>query len=253
MTWDPGLYEQFRDQRLRPGLDLAGRIPLTNPRQVVDLGCGSGRLTRMLAERWPGAEVLAIDTSPEMLAAAEHHPRIRWVADDIGTWQTHERFDLVWSNAALHWVGDHNHLFPRLLGQLRPGGVLAVQMPDNFGEPTHEAIREVATSDEFCDRIGHLAPGFPVAPAADYRAMLSEARWIDQWETTYHHDLTGDDPVLRWTMGSIMRPILEVLPEPDRTAFLGRVAERYRVAYPPQADGVTVLPFRRRFIVAGRG
>ncbi len=252
MTWDPGLYLEFDDERTRPAIDLMSRIPVKDPGVVVDLGCGTGHLTRMLAEHWPSARLVGIDSSTAMLERTVPHPRIDYRVCDIVDWSPSEPVDVIFSNAALHWVGGHDLLFERLLESLSPAGALAVQMPDNFAEATHEAIRIVARSAPFARKVAHLAPGFPVSPPAAYRRFLSSAARIDQWETIYHQVLSGEDPVLRWTKGTVMRPLLDALDRTERRLFLDRVGALYRQAYPPEANGSTILPFRRRFIVAVR-
>jgi trans-aconitate 2-methyltransferase len=247
-------YARFADQRLRPALDLIGRIPDIAPKTIVDLGCGPGSVTRVLAQRWPHARVTGIDDSAAMLAAARREGGpIRWLQADLADWEPDDQPELIFSNAALHWLDDHEALFPGLLAMLPAGGILAVQMPDNFTQPSHQAIFALAVDERWRERLAPLLRASPVAPAEAYLQMLlPRTAHLDLWETTYWHVLDGEDPVPAWTSGSALRPFLGVLKEDERRGFLAAYAQAMRSAYPRRADGRTVFPFRRLFIVATR-
>jgi trans-aconitate 2-methyltransferase len=255
MGWDPGQYLKFADQRLRPAVDLLGRVDLEAPRDVYDLGAGAGNVTRLIKARWPGASVTGVDDSGAMLAkAAATAPEIAWQEADLATWQAPRAADLIYSNAAFHWVGDHARLFPRLLASLAPGGVLAVQMPCNFAAPSHTAIAEAALGGPWRERLEPLLRPVPVADPAFYYGVLAPvAAGIDIWETEYLQVLEGRDPVKEWTKGTWLKPLLDALDVPERAAFEARYAELVARAYPPRADGRTLFPFRRLFIVARAG
>jgi trans-aconitate 2-methyltransferase len=254
-SWDPGQYLRFADARLRPALDLLAQVPLAAPAQVVDLGCGPGTVTRLLKARFPGAEVLGVDGSAAMLAKArETAPGCRFVQADFAAWAPETPPDLIFSNAALHWTGDHPALFPRLLGLLAPGGVLAVQMPAMHDAPLRRLQQEVAANGPWAARL-HDAPGTArdILSAGEYWDILRpHAASLDLWETTYLHVLTGPDPVVEWAAGSSLRPFLDPLPEAQRSAFKAAYAAALRPHYPPRADGSTLLPFRRLFLIARR-
>jgi trans-aconitate 2-methyltransferase len=254
MTWNPELYLAFADHRLRPALDLMSRVPLEAPAQVVDLGCGAGNVTARLAARWPRARILGIDGAPSMLARARaDFPAFEWREGDIGRWQAEAPVDLIFSNAALHWLDDHAALFPRLLGQLAKGGVLAVQMPLNPDAPWQQAIREVAAAAVWRARLAPLAARVPVRePGFYYRLLRPVAAGLDIWETRYLQVLAGEDPVLEWTRSTALRPYLDALAEAERPAFLAQYRERLRAAYQRESGGETLLPFHRLFIVARR-
>jgi trans-aconitate 2-methyltransferase len=221
---------------------------------VFDLGCGTGSVTRLLADRWPDATHTGVDASAEMLAAARREESsVRWVQANLARWAPDARPDVLFSNAALHWLDDHESLFPRLVGLLAPGGVLAVQMPNNFAEPSHRAITELADRGPWRDRLLPLLRRVPVAPAEVYLSLLLPlAARLDVWETTYWHVLDGEDPVPAWTGGAALRPILGALDENGRRAFMAAYADEMRAAYPRRGDGLTLFPFRRLFIVAVR-
>ncbi len=254
MSWEPDRYLQFADQRLRPALDLLGQIVLTTPRRIVDLGCGAGNVTRLLAERWPAAEISGLDSSPEMLARARAAlPQARFELASVEQWRPDAPLDLLFSNAALHWVGDHEALFPRLLGCVAPGGVLAVQMPGNFDAPSHRLIRELASEPAWSARLGAARMGAVLGMADYHRILAPHARNLALWETTYWQALAGPAPVLDWLRGTTLLPYLAPLDEAGQAAFLDELGPRLAAAYPANpADELTLFPFRRLFIVARR-
>lgn len=251
-TWEPGQYLAYSGPRARPAQDLLARIAAEAPANVYDLGCGAGNVTRLLSKRWPEARLVGIDSSAEMLrAAAAEMPKGAWIEADLATWSPEGPADVLFSNAVLHWLGDHDQLFPRLLDWLAPGGVLAVQMPANFDAPSHTGIAMSAREAPWRDRLEPLLRPPPVAAPATYHDLLAPlCATLDIWETTYLHVLEGEDPVLNWIKGTALRPLLAALEEADRPAFEAACATRLRQAYPPRPDGRTLFPFRRLFIVA---
>jgi trans-aconitate 2-methyltransferase len=261
-NWDPNQYLKFTDHRLRPALDLMAQIPLADPRSVYDLGCGPGNITRLLAERWPNARVVGVDSSTDMLAKARMEtPRakarmetasVAFEQADIARWSPPAPADLLFTNATLHWLDDHAALLPRLAKQLAPGGVLAIQMPDNRTSPSHLLMDEAAAAGPWRAKLAQLRPvyGSMQSPDAYYRMLAPVAAQVDIWQTTYLHVLEGDNPVGEWTKGTALRPYLDALEEPERSAFLAAYAARIAAAYPKQPDGRTLLPFHRIFIVA---
>jgi trans-aconitate 2-methyltransferase len=252
MNWNPELYLAFADHRQRPALDLLARIPLETPRHVVDLGCGPGNVTALLAQRWPAAEIAGIDNDAAMLArAAADHPGIAWQRADIAAWRAERPGDLLFSNAALQWLEDHERLLPRLLGGLAPGGLLAVQMARNFNAPSHVAVRETVEQGPWRERLLPLLRRDPVAPPQFYHRLLAPlTKSLDIWETEYLHVLSGETPVLDWIRGTALRPFLAVLDEVERSRFEASVQARLASAYPAEADGRVLLPFRRLFLLA---
>lgn len=252
MDWDPSQYLAFADLRLRPALDLMARVPLARPATIVDLGCGTGAATVPLKRRWPEARVIGVDSSDDMLAKGRAASSdIDWVAADIGTWASDRGVDLLYSNAALHWLADHARLFPHLLDQVAAGGVLAVQMPRMFRQPSHTLIEDVAREGPWAARLAPLIKPPPVAEPGFYYSLLApRVARLDLWETEYQQILEGEAPVADWTKGTWLKPFLDALAEPERSAFEAEYRRRTRIAYPPLADGRTLFPFRRLFIVA---
>jgi trans-aconitate 2-methyltransferase len=251
MPWDPTQYLKFADHRLRPALDLLARIPLEDPSEVYDLGAGTGNVTRQLQARWPRAHITGVDDSEEMLAKAAEASAITWQRADLATWQPARPPDLIYSNAALHWVNNHERLFPALFGALAPGGVLAVQMPRNFAAPSHTSVTDVALGGPWRSR---LEPILRIAPTSEpgfyYDLLAPHAAALDIWETEYLHVLEGERPVVEWLKGSFLRPLLDALEEPEQREFEERYAELVGRAYPRRPDGRTLLPFRRLFMIA---
>lgn len=262
MAWDPTLYLKFGDERLRPGFELLARIGELPEGPLYELGCGTGVHARALAQRWPGRALTAIDRSPEMLAKAAAEPSpIRWLEADIASWSAPEKGALIFSNATLQWLEDHGRLFPHLLSQLMPGGVLALQMPRNFDQPTHALMRETAAEGPWAATLAAAAGratvlrAEPVMPPEAYYDLLRPLAGseIDLWETEYLHVLEGEDPVLEWVRATALRPVTEALAGAERGAFIAAYAAKLRRAYPRRASGKTLLPFRRLFLVARLG
>ena len=251
MTWNPQQYHLFAGHRLRPAVDLLGRIGAENPRRVVDLGCGAGNVTRLLRARWPEAQVIGCDNSPEMLEKARKDAdSIEWRHADLAAWTPDAPVDVVYSNAALHWLDDHPALFARLVGALAPGGWLAVQMPQQWRGPSHIAAFELAREPRWRDKLAGFRTE-PVLAASDYYDMLApRTAVLDIWETEYLQVLEGENPVVAWTKGSFLAQLLAPLNAAEAAEFEAEYARRVRDAYRPQPDGRVLFPFRRLFIVA---
>lgn len=253
--WDPSLYLRFGDERTRPARDLLARVPLKSARLVYDLGCGPGNSTALLAKRFPNAEIIGLDGSDEMLAAARAAlPAIQIEKADLRVWQPQRPADLLFANAVFQWIPDHIDIFRALLMRLLPGGVLAVQMPDNLAEPAKLLMRDVAEDGRWATKLVEVRDARGLLPQADaYYAVLHPlCREIDLWHTIYHHVLADAAAIVEWMMGSGLRPFLSPLDEGERRAFLDAYTARIAAAYPPCADGRVVLHFPRFFFVAVR-
>jgi trans-aconitate 2-methyltransferase len=260
VKWDPAQYARYADERGRAFLDLVARVEHEAPRRVIDLGCGPGTLTRLLAERWPEAVVEGIDSSPEMIERANQmitasgcNDRLSFRVEDVCEWDVPADADVIVSNATLQWVPGHQEQLRGWAAAQPVGGWIAVQVPGNFASPSHVLMRSLATASRWRDQLGdvlshHDAVGDPAAYA---ELFLDAGLAVDAWETTYIHLLHGDDPVLEWVRGTGLRPILDALSAAEAAEFEGEYAAALREAYPRGSHG-TPFPFRRVFAVAHR-
>jgi trans-aconitate 2-methyltransferase len=260
-AWDPRQYAAFADHRGRPFADLLARVDADDPRLVVDLGCGPGELTLGLARRWPNARVVGVDSSPDMLARArelDDDGRVEWVEAAAEDWDPTESggsVDVLVTNATLQWVPSHLRLIPSWVEALAPGGTFAMQVPSNFDAPSHRLMREVAARHPRADDLRPgLARAQAVAQPQTYAALLLDLTPdVDVWQTTYEHVLAADPdgphPVLEWVRGTGLRPVLGVLDEQEREAFVADYEKELERAYPRKAYGV-LFPFTRTFAVA---
>jgi trans-aconitate 2-methyltransferase len=248
-TWNPTQYLKFSEERTRPCRDLVARIALPPRARIIDLGCGPGNSTEVLAERWPDADFTGLDSSPDMIAkASATHPEWHWIAADIAQWasdSTGDRYDLAFSNAALQWVPDHGSVFPRLLAR---ACMFAVQVPGNWDGPAHRTMREVAKRYPLDGRVREW---FTHDTDFYYDTLARHATQLDIWATEYIHVLDNAEAIVEWYKGTGMRPFLEALPsDADRVRFTADYLEAIRPVYPPRPDGKVLFPFRRLFMVA---
>ncbi len=256
-AWDPATYLRYAGERARPFLDLLAQVRHRSPAVVVDLGCGEGALTASLARRWPGARVLGVDSSAEMLAAAAAHAvpgRVAFQQGDVREWRPDGPVDVLVTNAVLHWVPGHADPLRRWAADLAPGGELAVQVPGNFRAPTHALLTELCRSPRWSARVAAVAPqpDAVLEPTAYLDVLTGAGLEADVWETTYLHVLRGPDPVLGWVRGTVLRPVLGALDEAEAEELTTAYAAALHAAYPERSDGRTVLPFRRVFAVGRR-
>lgn len=253
VRWNPQTYLAFVDERSRPFVDLVARVE-GDPGTIADLGCGPGHLTEVLRRRWPEADILGVDSSPEMIdraVAGNTDLRARYLIADVSEWVPEEPVDLIVSNATLQWLPDPLATVARLREHVASRGTLAFQVPNNFAEPSHVLLHEISARDPYARFTEHLHLPRGV-DATTYLEWLSRPGWaLDAWETTYLHVLHGDDPVFDWISGTGARPVLQALPEDLRTPFVAEYKAALRAAYPARPFG-TVLPFQRAFVVARR-
>lgn len=259
--WDPQQYAKFADERSRPFYELTARVRAEAPRLVLDLGCGNGPLTLALADRWPGARIVGVDSSQQMLDAAralDADGRVQWVHADLALWDIAAlgaRPDVVVTNAVLQWIPSHLKLLPTWVDALAPGGWLALQVPGNFSAPSHRLMREVAARQpRGGELVAALERGGSAEPATYLQLLTRAGCAVDAWETTYLHvlDPAGEqaDPVLEWVRSTGLRPVIDLLiDDAERAAFVDAYAAELRQAYPRTSAGV-ILPFRRIFAVA---
>jgi trans-aconitate 2-methyltransferase len=253
--WSARQYLKFEDERTRPPRDLLAQVPLQTPRLVVDLGCGPGNSTELLVERFPEAEIVGLDSSPDMLRKArERLTKLKFIEADIATWIADAGVELLFANAAFQWIPDHQRVLRRLLEALPPGGVLAVQMPDNTREPSHTLLRDVAADGPWANN-----PEVAAATRADlpppesyYDLLRPVCSRIDIWHSVYNHAMAGPEGIVEWFKGSALQPYLSPLDPAMRTQFLAAYSERIAATYKPRVDGKVLLRFPRLFFVAVR-
>jgi trans-aconitate 2-methyltransferase len=227
------------------------RVGAEEPRRVVDLGCGPGNLTLTLRRRWPDAAVEAWDSSPEMVQSARERGLDAQVAD-VRDWSPKPDTDVVVSNATLQWVPEHAELLVRWAGQLAAGSWIAMQVPGNFDAPSHQAVRDLARGQKWSEPLRDFPSrdGQVDAPSG-YAELLTDAGCaVDAWETTYIHELSGENPVLEWISGTALTPVTSRLTAEQWQEFRRELIPMLDSAYPPRADGKTFFPFRRIFVVA---
>jgi trans-aconitate 2-methyltransferase len=255
LDWNPALYRRYEDERTRPAQELLARVPLTAAARVVDLGCGPGNSTELLVQRFDGAVVTGTDNSEAMLVSArERLPQARFELSDIAAWRPGSPPDLIYANASLQWVPDHEALIPRLFAALAPGGVLAIQMPDNRQEPTHRLMRELAAEAPWAQAIGDADKLRTLLLSLEryYDLLAADAAHIDVWRTAYQHPMASAASIVEWVRGTGLRPFVDGLPPDLQTRYLAEYERRVAQAYPPRGDGRLLLAFPRMFIVAQR-
>jgi len=253
MAWDPKTYLDFEDERTRPAVELLARVPNRTPERVIDLGCGPGNSTALLARRWPKAKLEGLDSSEPMLDQARRSGiAAQWISSDIPGWVPQKHYDVIFSNACFQWVARHDVLLPRLMSYLEKGGALAFQVPGNLYEASHAAMREVAAKYLPAEKLAGIRDIVLESPERYYEILEPCAAQMDIWETTYLHVLNGPDAVFRWVSGTGLRPFLDALEGAAREDFARDYKARLNTAYPMRTSGKTLFPFRRIFAVARR-
>lgn len=253
--WDPALYQRFESERTRPAVELLARVSHPAPRHIVDLGCGNGNSTQLLLERFPQSQLIGLDNSEAMLASARKRlPGVPFVQADIADWAPTVAPDLIFANASLQWVAGHAGLFARLMRCLAPGGVLAVQMPDNLDQPSHQLMRELASQSAWRDQLAHAADqrAALLSVEAYYDLLAPMACRVDIWHTAYRHVMPSVQAIVEWLESTGLKPFLDPLPAVLRDAYLQAYTQRIGEAYTKRADGHRLFAFPRLFIVAQR-
>lgn len=252
VRWDPALYGRYASLRLRPARDLLARVPDDLPGgKIVDLGCGNGAAGPAIADRFPDRKIIGVDAAPAMLAeAAATGAYHRCDLADAVDWRPGKPPALIFANGLLQWLPDHDRLIPDLAGRLARGGVLALQMSRQHNAPSHRFLREFA-AEMFPDRFDFTGWQPPVAAPIDYLRMLAPLGAADVWETDYLQRLPAAEaghPVRLFTEPTTMRPFLDLLAQDEAAAFLHRYEMALGAAYPIEADGSVIFPYRRMFL-----
>ncbi len=253
MAWSSAQYLKFEDERTRPARDLLAQVPLDDAVRAYDLGCGPANSTELLVARFGSDNVIGLDSDPNMLAAARSRLKgTRFVEADLETWQPPEPADLLYANAVFQWVPDHLTALARLMDGLRPGGVLAVQMPDNLQEPSHRAMEEAVQDGPWQAKFKAKNPKRdPLPPPAAYFDRLApKSRRVDVWHSIYNHPMANADGVVEWMKGTGLRPYLDVVGPDHAAAYTDAYRARIAALYRPMADGRVLFRFPRLFVVA---
>jgi len=267
-TWDPARYLRFERERGQAYRDLLARLapPVGaadapwSPATVVDLGCGPGNTTALLPRLWPDARVIGVDSSPQMIEAAQPRAvpgRLEFrLADlrDITPAEIGGRVDLLITNATLQWVPGHLDLFPRFADLLTPRGVLALGVPGNFDSAPHTLLADLQREPHWSARLSGLEVRPHVPEPTDYLRVLTDVGLhAEAWETTYLHVLEGEDSIFEFISSTALRPVLAELGGRDSAAaqeFCDEYRKALRSACPARVLGgrtVQLLPFRRIF------
>ena len=256
MEWNSSLYLKYGTERTQPAIDLASRIAVENPKRIIDLGCGPGNSTAVLQMQWPEAKLTGLDSSENMIELAKkEYPGIKWIKEDIADWSPHRKYDIIFSNAALQWLSNHDQLFSTFVDRLNQSGVLAVQVPYHYEKsPLHQAVVEVSKQSQWTKNMDLARGALTQETASFYYDVLSPlCRKIDIWETTYFHIMNSPKAILEWISGTGLRPFIESLTSTsDQSLFKEKLLEKITKAYPRQKNGKILFPFRRQFIVASK-
>lgn len=251
--WDPSTYLRFEDYRTRPAVELAARVRVAAPHTIVDLGCGPGNSTQVVRQRWPGAAVVGLDSSPGMVAAArDRFPDQEWALGDIGEWSSAAPVDVVFSNAALQWVPDHARVVPHLFRNVAAGGALAFQVPSRAYCAVRALIDEVADDHRWASRMTAARSALTIEePHVYYDLLAPLARAVDMWEMVYHQVMESPAAIVEWISSTGLRPYLAALDSEDhRRCFVALLEARVAAAYARRSDGMVLFPFRRISVVA---
>lgn len=251
--WNPELYRQFEAERTRPAQELLSRIPTINALCATDLGCGPGNSTELLSRAWPDAQITGLDSSQAMLDRARQRlPGCHFVREDIQRWQASRPQNVIFANASLQWLTDHETLLPHLIAQLAPAGVLAVQMPDNLEQPSHRLMRDIAQNPPWKGTIdSNVVNRKRLLSTEQYYDLLCAAGCrVDIWRTTYYHVMPTPQAIVDWLRATGLRPFLDALNEQQQADYLARYQDEIARAYPERADGNLLLAFPRLFMVA---
>jgi trans-aconitate 2-methyltransferase len=251
MVWNPSVYMAYGDERTRPAIELLARVQCDDPERVIDLGCGTGNSTAVLAQRWPRAALHGLDSSGEMLEQARGSGvRAEWIEADIASWSADQKYDVIFSNATFQWLSEHPTLIRRLVSFVAPDGALAFQVPHNMDAPSHALMRESARSGPWARKLQNVREVAVLEPREYFAVLQACGATCDIWETEYLHVLEGEDAVYKWVSGTGLRPFVQALGGEEREAFVADYKKRLSLAYPTASDGTTLFPFKRLFAVA---
>ena len=248
--WNSNQYAKFEKERTQPSVDLIHRIHIS-PKLILDIGCGPGNSTKQLSASFSAADILGIDSSDNMLDKARcSYPYLKFQKcvipvelDRIGT------FDLIFSNACLHWVADHQSLFPKLMDKLHPGGMLAVQMPLVQNAVFYRVLEELIAEDKW-KRLRDIHVFHNQSPDKTYDILSGISKEVTMWDTTYYHIMPSHGSIIDWYKGSGLRPYLDALSKAEEAEFLCDLLRRMKNRFPVQSDNSIILKMPGLFFTA---
>ncbi len=253
--WDPGLYMRFGDERTRPSIDLVSRINIENPQTIIDIGCGPGNSTRILRQRWPESRITGIDNSPAMIEKAKNdYPGHEWIIADAATFNPDEKYDIVFSNASIQWISNHEKLIAGLMELVGEQGALAIQIPLYRHMPISGLIERTASMGKWKLETRGCGELLTFHERGFYYDLLAKrCSSLTMWETSYIHVMNAHIDILEMIKSTGLKPYLEAMKiENDRRDFLKEVLREIELAYPAQGNGSVLFPFERLFFIAYR-
>ncbi len=251
--WNAEQYLKFESQRTRPAIDLAARIPLEHPQKIIDISCSPGNSTAVLEKRFSDAKVLGLDVSENMLKKViQLHPHLKFQLANAETDlpQLDKDYDIVFSNASLQWIPNHQEMVCRMMELLKPDGILAVQIPMNNGEPIHKILSRLSQSSQWRGYFVRSRAMYNLTPSSYYDLLSDLTPEFHMWQTTYFHHMPDHEAIIEWYRGTGMRQYLEALHPDKQERFVQDVLKEVKRAYPLQKDGSVIFRFPRLFFIA---
>lgn len=255
LNWNSNQYLKFKNERTQPAFDLANRICIDNPKNIIDIGCGPGNSTFVLKNRFPNANIIGIDNSADMISKAKSKDSsINFVQADVNEFfaECKDKFDVVFSNACIQWIPNHKDLLSKLMRILKINGVLAIQIPYNYNEPIHKIISKVTTNSKWKSIFTTLRQKY-VLEISEYYDLLSEiSSDFQMWQTVYFHKMTSYESILEWYRGTGLRPYLNQLNENQTAEFEKDIMNEIKQVYSVQSNGEIIFRFPRLFFIANK-
>jgi len=250
--WNPDLYMQFSSERTQPSIDLIGKINQIEPKSIIDIGCGPGNSTQVLVNRWPKSQITGLDSSTAMIKKAKQdYPNQEWIVADALTYNPEIKYDIIFSNAVIQWIPNHEKLLTKFHENLTDNGIIAIQIPLFWDMPLGQIINNTAKDDRWKTKTESVSNLFTIHDYSFYFDQLSELfNSIEMWETHYMHILNSHIAILEMMRSTGLKPCLERLDDDsEKNKFEEEVLKKIRNAYPIQKNGKVLLPFKRLFFI----
>ena len=251
--WNPDLYLKYGNERIQPAIDLVSRIKVNNPDSIIDIGCGPGNSTELLIKRWPESNICGMDNSPAMIEKAKKiFPEREWILMDAGNIRLDKKYDLIFSNAALQWIPQHDQLIKDLYNLCSDKGILAAQLPLFWDMPLGKSISYLSKQEPWKKFMKDESYKLIIHDAGFYYDCLSGLfSSVEIWESNYVHIMESQESILEMIKSTGLKPFLDQLKlENDKKKFEAEVLNEIRKDYPLQKNGKVLFPFRRIFFIA---